>query len=74
MVCYGIFWSGQFATLETRRKLGRVHFRKDFWDGYWGQWKNWPIADQHVRSNDPRSLRKTRPSFPLVSKVANLLH
>ena len=25
------------ATLETRRKLGRVNSRKDFWDCYWGQ-------------------------------------
>ena len=23
---------GLFAALETRRKLGRVNFRKDFWD------------------------------------------
>ena len=23
-----------FATLEPRRKLGRVNFRKDFWDFY----------------------------------------
>ena len=28
----------QFATEETR-KLGRVNFRKDFWDCYWGQGK-----------------------------------
>ena len=25
------------ATLETGRKLVRVSFRKDFWNGYWGQ-------------------------------------
>ena len=24
-----------FATLKTRRKLGRGSFRKDFWDRYW---------------------------------------
>ena len=27
----------QFATLKTRRKLGRGSFRKDFWDRYWGR-------------------------------------
>ena len=25
------------ATLETGRKLVRVSFRKEFWNGYWGQ-------------------------------------
>ena len=44
--------------IETRGKLGRVNVRKDFWDCYWGQGKNWPIAHRHV------------PSY-LVSKVAN---
>ena len=24
-----------FATLETRRRLGRISFRQDFWDCYW---------------------------------------
>ena len=28
-----------FATLDTRRRLGQVNFRKDFWDCYWGQEK-----------------------------------
>ena len=45
----------QYATLETRRKVGRVNFRKDFWDfSFWGQGKNWPIAD--VPSNDPETI------------------
>ena len=36
----------ELIALETRRKLGRVNFRKDFWDCYQGQRKeNWPIAD-----------------------------
>ena len=26
-----------FVPLETRRKLGRVSFRMDFWDRYWGR-------------------------------------
>ena len=39
--------------LETRRKLDRVYFRKDFWGCYQGQQKNCPIADQRVSSNDP---------------------
>ena len=30
--------AGKFVTLETRGKLGRINFRKDFWD--WGQGKN----------------------------------
>ena len=44
----------KFATLETRKKL--VNFREDFWDCYWGQEKNWPMADQRIPSNLPRSL------------------
>ena len=31
---YGLCRNGEFATLETRKKLGRVKFRKDFWDCY----------------------------------------
>ena len=37
-----MFWL--FATLKTRGELGRVNFRKDFWDCYW-----------RVSSNDPRN-------------------
>ena len=37
-----VFWL--FATLKTRGELGRVNFRKDFWDCYW-----------RVPSNDPRN-------------------
>ena len=60
-----------FATSETRR-LGQVNFRKDFWDGYWGQRKNWPIADCHVPGNDPRNNCGTHfgSSSLLVTKVA----
>ena len=43
-------------TLERKRELGRVTFRKEFWDCYWGQEKNWPIADRHVPNNDPKGL------------------
>ena len=35
--------------------MGRVNFRKDFWDYYQGQAKNWPIADQRVPNADPRN-------------------
>ena len=38
----------QFTTLEKRRKLALVNFRKHFWNCYLGQGKNWPIADQRV--------------------------
>ena len=31
---YGLCKNGKFATLETRRELGRYNFRKDFWDCY----------------------------------------
>ena len=37
-----VFWL--FATLKTRGELGRVNFRKDFWDCYW-----------RVPSNDPKN-------------------
>ena len=73
---YGMLW--QFLEWSIR------HFRNEAETGsssrsqgllgrLLGTVGNWPIADQHVRSNDPRSLCKTRPSFPLVSKVANRL-
>ena len=55
----------KFAILETRRKLGRVNLRKDFWDCDGGQWK---ILANQSRPEDQKSLRKlTRPSFLLVS-------
>ena len=49
-----------FATLKIRGKLGRVNFRKDFWDCYW-----------HVRSNNPTNNCGTHvgSSSLLVSKV-----
>ena len=64
-------WSvhkAQFTTLETRRKLDRVNFRKDFWDR-----KNWPIADQRVPSYDPTNNCGTHfgYSFLLLTQVAN---
>ena len=46
----------QFASLEAKRELGRVNYRKDFWDCYWEWGKNWPIAVRRIPSNDPRSL------------------
>ena len=52
--CWHVTWL-PFATMETRGRLDRVNFRKDFWDCYWRQAKkNWPIADRHVTSNNPR--------------------
>ena len=27
----------EFATLQKRRRLGRVNCRKGFWDHYWGR-------------------------------------
>ena len=62
-----------FATLETPRKLDRVNFCKDFWDFYEGQGKNWPIAVEHVPSNDPWINCATHfgSSSLLVSEVAN---
>ena len=53
--------------------MGRVHFRKDFWDCFQGLGKNWPIADRRVISNDPRincGAHFGSSSF-LLSKVAN---
>ena len=45
-----------FTTLETKRNLGCVNFRKDVWDGFWGQRKNWPIAEWRVIRNNFRNL------------------
>ena len=65
--------SDMFGTLETTRKLDRVNFCKDFWDCYEGQGKNWPIAVEHVPSNDPRINCGTHfgSSSLLVFEVAN---
>ena len=38
----------------NQKGMGRVNFRKDFWDCLQGLGKNWPIADRRVISNDPR--------------------
>ena len=35
----GCSYHFDIGTLKTRRKLGRVNFRKDFWDGYLGKRK-----------------------------------
>ena len=61
------------GTWKTRRKLGRVNFRKDFWGCYWAKGKNWPIADRRVPSNDPRNNCGTHfgASPLLFSKVAH---
>ena len=40
--------SFEFATLETRGKVGRVNFRAS--GTVAGEKKNWPIADRHVPS------------------------
>ena len=56
-----------FATLETKRNLACVNFRKDFWDGFWAQRKNWPKAERRVIRNNSRNL--CGPSLILVSKV-----
>ena len=51
--------SRKLAALDTRRELGRVNFRKDFWDFYWGQEKitnSRPLADPYVLNSHPRRL------------------
>ena len=65
----------EFATLETRRMLARVNFRKDVRECYWGEEQKWPIADQCIHSNDPRNNYGTHfgSSSLIVSKVANEL-
>ena len=64
-------YKAQFTTLETRRKLDQVNFRKDFWDR-----KKWPIADRRFRrvpSYDPTNNCGTRfgSNFLLLTQVAN---
>ena len=63
------------ATLETRRKLGRVNFCKDFWDCYYigmGE-KSANSADRCVISNNPRNSCGTHVGSRsiLFSKKAN---
>ena len=59
------------STSETR-ELGRVSFRKYFWDCSRVGEKNWPIADRLVPSDDPRNNCGAHfgPSSYLVSTVA----
>ena len=68
---YGFFI--RHFTTETRRKLDRVNFRKDFWDCYQGKGKNWPIAERRVTRNDPRNNCRTLFGFSslIVARVAN---
>ena len=44
-----------FATLKREKKLGRVHFRKVFWDCYWGQGKQ---IDQQLTCASPVRIPK----------------
>ena len=62
-----------FATVKTKWKLGRVNFRKDFWDCFQGKENNQPIADRCVPSTHPRNTCGTHfgSSCLPVSKVVN---
>ena len=68
-----VYWANvQYATLEPRGKLDPMNYCEDFWDCFWRQGKNWPIADRRVPVTSQKSLRKlSRSSFFLVSKAAN---
>ena len=46
--------AGKYASLETRENLGRVNFRKDFWDCYWLQGKEYEgyIRDFTIQRRD----------------------
>ena len=57
---YGLYSDTNSTTLEMRRKLFQVNFRKDFWDCHWRQGKNWPIAGQRISNDNPRSLCKSK--------------
>ena len=58
------YWQRLLFDTEETRRLGRVKFRKDFWDRYWVR---------AVPSNSPRSLCEVNsPQFPFRSKVANV--
>ena len=61
------------ATLETKRKQGRVNFRKDFWGCYKGKLVT-SIADRRVPSSHTRNNCRTNfwSTSLLVSKVAIL--
>ena len=63
----------RYLALETRRKLGRVNFRRLLRLLLGTGKKNWPIADRRVPSNDTRNNCGTyfSSSSPLVSEVAN---
>ena len=64
----------QFPRFETRKKLGRVNVRKDFWDRFQGQEKN----GQWLTGASPGSIDPTNicgayfgSSSFLISKLAN---
>ena len=58
--------------MKITKTLGRVIFRKEFWDCRRGQAKNWPIAVQRVPSNYPKNNCGTHFGFShLAFKVAN---
>ena len=67
--------NGVFVTLETRRRLGRVNYiEKTSGTVTEDRGKNWPLADRHVHSNNPRNTCgriSVCSSFLLVSKLAN---
>jgi len=49
----------QFATLETRRKLGRINFRKDSWDRYKGQGRGGGGIGQQLTGTSPVTIPQT---------------
>ena len=59
---HGCFEQRLLATLETRRKMDRVNFCKDFWNCYLGLEKKCPIADRRVPCNHPRNNCGTHPA------------
>ena len=60
---------GLFDTLETKRKLYKVNFRRDFWDRLLRR----AVSYWRIFPSQKSLQRLTRSSFLLVSKVANIL-
>ena len=56
------------VTYQTRGKLGRVDFRKDFWDCYEGQGGNWPILGT-LRTYDRDVNGNVKKAIGLMSKA-----
>ena len=67
-------FSKPFATLDTRKKLGQVNFRKDFWYCYEGHREICPMESLKQRRRRRLRKRHLQSEFTLLQTLSRLFH